>query len=57
MMPTPDDWTRHEADEALVSTTVSSPSDPVDRCWDERLVKPASREDFLAAVARLFKAR
>jgi CheY-like chemotaxis protein len=37
----------------LVLTSVSSPSNPIDRVWDEWLVKPASREDFLATVARL----
>lgn len=39
----------------LVFTSVSSPSNPVDGGWDEWLVKPASREEFLAAVARLCK--
>lgn len=37
----------------IVLTSVPPPSNPIDRGWDEWLVKPASREDFLATVARL----
>lgn len=39
----------------LVHTSVSPPPNPVDDGWDEWLLKPASREDFLVTVARLCK--
>lgn len=39
----------------LVLTSVLSPSNPVDRAWNDWLVKPANRDDFLATVARLCK--
>jgi CheY-like chemotaxis protein len=39
----------------LVFTAVSRPPNPGGPCWDEWIVKPASREYVLATVARLCK--